>query len=447
MTKECRNTDNCNARAKAPTIVILFVIRNSDFLRHWVFRHTLFTLGILLIASSVGLAEWHEHEVRQQNGRDPQIRLPAQFQIVTESWHRVVAVPSMIDMPEKDRLLMVVGCDYPHRAFVLTSDDHGANWTEPRPASVDKDRKPSTSMAVGLAYLGKGKALFYADRVRWFSRDYGVTWGDTVPIATNADGGRWSMWDPPLVDLDPKTGEFIRLAETGYEQSGTDSQAFIRFSTDEGQTWTKSIKVPQWHGVNEVALLRAGNGDLVAGCRTDVPDRIKETLDHYEGLGVSVSKDDGHTWSTVKILYDHGRHHPSLVLMPDGDIVMTYVVRLGYVDSKEGFRQFGVEALVSHDHGRTWDLDHKYILHSWVGDIKGENAWWPSSQATSSTLLADGSIITVFGTGYRIRSDVQAPRDVGLVRWRLNTGPVNSDTTIRDAAFDSDLRNIFDPSE
>ena len=404
------------------------------------------TVGVVLITSSVGVAAWQQHEVRQLNGKDSQIRLPARFQMVTESWHRVVAVPYIIYMPEKDRLLMLVGCDYPHCAFILTSDDRGANWSDLRPARVDKDGKPSVGLGTSLAYLGDGKALFYAAGQRLFSRDYGNTWGETVPIAPNSDGGRWSIWDPPLVDRDEKTGTVIRLAETGYAQTGTNSQAYIRFSTDEGQAWSKSIKVPQWHGANEVTLLRAGNGDLVAACRTDVPDRIKETLDHYEGLGASVSQDDGHTWSTVNILYDHGRHHPSLVLMPDGDLVMTYVVRLGYVDSKDGFRQFGVEAIVSHDHGRTWDLDHKYILHAWVGDIKGENAWWPSSQATSSRLLPDGSIITVFGTGYRIHSDEQAPRDVGLVRWRLNTDPVNTDTTIRDAAFDSDLRNVFDPS-
>ena len=127
---------------------------------------------------------------------------------------------------------------------------------------------------------------------------------------------------------------------------------------------------------------------------------------------------------------------------------MIYVVRLGYVNTKDGFPQFGVEAIVSHDHGRTWDLDHKYILHAWVSNQKGENAWWPSSQATSSQLLPDGSIITAFGTGYRITTEEAppSPRDVGLVRWRLSTGPVNSDTTIRDAAIDSELRNLFDPS-
>jgi len=408
-------------------------------------------VGVVWITSMVSMAAWQQHEVRQCNGKDQQIRLPARFQIVTESWDRVVAVPYIIFMPEKDRLLMLVSCDYPHRAYVLTSDDRGANWTDPRPVSVDKNGAPSVDMGTGLAYLGDGNALFYAGQ-RWFSRDYGQTWGDTVPIGPTSDGSPWAIWDPPLVERNQKTGKVTRLAETGYTMlrppavERTCSQAYIRFSTDAGKTWSESIKVPQWEGFNEVALFRAGNGDLLGACRTDIPHRLKdETLDHYEGLGISVSQDDGHTWSTVNKLYDYGRHHPSLVLMPDGDIVMTYVVRKGYIDSKDGFPQFGIEAIVSHDHGRTWDLDHKYILHAWVGNRKGPNAWWPSSQATSSSLLPDGSIITVFGTGYRIHEG-QAPRDVGLVRWGLNTESVNSDKTIRAAAFDSDLRNIFDPS-
>ena len=56
---------------------------------------------------------------------------------------------------------------------------------------------------------------------------------------------------------------------------------------------------------------------------------------------------------------------------PSGEIVMTYVVRKGYVDSPDGFPQFGVEAVVSRDHGQTWDLDHRYILHHWIGHIEG----------------------------------------------------------------------------
>ena len=77
-----------------------------------------------------------------------------------------------------------------------------------------------------------------------------------------------------------------------------------------------------------------------------------EVIDHTEGLGVSVSTDEGQTWSAW--LDDWGRHHPSLILLPGGEIVMTYVVRKGYVNTPDGFPQFGIEAVVSRDHGQTW---------------------------------------------------------------------------------------------
>jgi hypothetical protein len=260
------------------------------------------------------------------------------------------------------------------------------------------------------------------------------------------------MWDPLWVDrLDP-----VRLIETGYtsvrapETGPGYQQGYLRFSDDMGKTWTDCIKVPQWEAVSEVALIRAKNGDLVAACRTDIPARMKgETLDHYEGLGYAVSSDGGKTWPAVTKLYDYGRHHPSLLLMPNGDLVMTYVVRKGYVDSPTGYPQFGIEAIVSRDNGQTWDVDHRYVLDWWVGNRTGPTGWWASCQATSSVLLPDGSILTTFGTGYRSQPNEQnlpAPRDAGLVMWRLNTQPLNDDRTVRDAPFDSDTRNVFDPA-
>jgi len=408
-----------------------------------------------MLMSSASLAAWRPHSVRQLNGDAKQIRLPAKLQIVTEDWNRVVAVPYIVYMPEKDRLLMLVGCDYPHHAEVLFSGDRGATWTAPRPIALDKAGKPVSGLGTSLTTLGAGKVMLYSG-ARWFSRDYGQTWGDPVPVAPTPDDKPWYIWDPPLVDRDPKTGEITRLVETGYtwhrppEVKTAHQQAYIRSSTDGGKTWSKGIKVPQWHAVSEVALCRAANGELLAACRTDIPVRMKgQTLDHYEGLGICASRDNGRTWSDVKKLYDWGRHHPSWVRMPNNDLVMTYVVRKGYVDTSDGFPQFGIEAIVSHDHGRTWDLDHRYILHCWSGNRKGPNAWWPSSQATSSVLLPDGWILTAFGTGYRSQpgpKGLPAPRDAGLVRWRLNTKPVNADRRIRDAAFDSDVRNVFDPA-
>lgn len=426
------------------------------------------SLCIIVIVMTQGLVfgeaagtGWQPHSVRQMNAPDAPVEIPSQFQIVTESWNRVVAVPYIVYMPEKDRLLMLVGCDYPHHAMTLTSDDRGATWTEPQPIHLDNEGKTIPGLGVSLTYLGAGKVLLITDGL-WFSTDYGATWGgpdgapEPLAIAPTPDGKTWNQWDPFLVVKD-EVEKGMRLVQTGYgmnhEWYGSDkgpgySTGYLRFSMDEGRTWGDAIAPPQWTGVSEVALLRAKNGAYIAACRTDIPARFEPaTLDHYEGLAVSVSEDEGKTWSDLNRLYDYGRHHPCMTLMPDGTIVMTYVVRKGYVDSTDGWPQFGIEAIVSRDNGRSWDLDHKYILHAWKGNRTGPEYWWASSQATSSVLLPDGTILTAFGTGYRSQpaEGGPSPRDAGLVHWRLNSEPVNEVCQISDAAYDSELRNVFDP--
>ena len=75
---------------------------------------------------------------------------------------------------------MLVGCDYPHRAFVLTSNDRGTTWTDPRPARVADDGEAAIGLGTSLAYLDNGKLIFYesgsvgaGQPSRWFSSDYG----------------------------------------------------------------------------------------------------------------------------------------------------------------------------------------------------------------------------------------------------------------------------------
>lgn len=393
--------------------------------------------GILIVSWATGAraGEWAAHDVRQLNGTAPDIQIPAKLQIVTESWNRVVAVPSLVYMPENDRLLMSVSCDYPAHAMLLSSNDHGATWSAPWYLHTNGAGNPDAGLATGLTYLGQGKAIVYGGSSRWFSTDYGATWGTPAAVGPTPDGKTWSTWDPMLVQHNASTGAVTSLMETGYAVVGAPGngpgyeRAYLRSSADLGHTWTGGIQVPQWQGISEVNILRAANGDLVAACRTDISNAFPgETLDHYEGLGVSISKDGGSTWSNVNKLYDYGRHHPSMLLMPDNDIVMTYVVRKGYDDTADGFPQFGIEAVVSHDNGQSWDLAHRYILDAWVGNrlSSDTNAWWASPQATSSVLLPDGSILTAFGTGYRSQPGPDGqpiPRDVGLVSWRLSAVP------------------------
>jgi len=169
-------------------------------------------------------------------------------------------------------------------------------------------------------------------------------------------------------------------------------------------------------------------------------------FDHYSGLGVSISSDNGLTWSKLNMLYEWGRHHPSMVVLPDGDIVMSYVVRLGYTDAPDGFPRYGVEAVVSHDHGKTWDLDHRYLLSAWKGRITGPLRWYGGPQSSSTALLPDGEILTAFGTGFRNPEAKTYNMEIGLVKWRLSDQPTDGDRTIADAPFDSEARNVFDPS-
>ena len=392
---------------------------------------------------AVEQSNWNEHSVIRLNPDADGVVLPARLQIVTESWNRVTAVPHIVYMPEVDRVLMLLSCDYPgspwvHHAMVLFSDDLGATWSDPAYVHTDATGNPACGLGHALTNLGEGRLMLYSCHppVRWFSDDYGATWGDTVPVEPAPNGRTWMAWDPVLVDRDPDTGRVTRLMETGYwgDSETMTSQAYVRFSTDRGRTWNGARHVAEFKGVNEVCPVRAVNGDIVATCRTDPPEALKSLrFDHYEGFGISISRDNGYTWSEVRQLYDWGRHHASNALLSGGYIVATYVVRLGYPDTAEGFPRFGIEAVVSRDNGLRWDLDRRYVLAEWTGNKKGSpspegklrtGAWQASPHTTSTIVLPDGSILTAYGTGYRQRDDAfgpgrYGPRDVGLVKWNI----------------------------
>lgn len=392
------------------------------------------------------LSEWQSQQVTVSSGDNLNSVPPANCRIITERFERRMCLPYIVYMPERDRLLLLVSCDSPCRPMLMSSDDRGETWTDPCPM-IPENAQGKSCLGIALTYMGNGRAAASvsvypssdACRSRIFSQDYGATWSDPIPIPLTSAGQDLHPWDPWLVDTDPASGSAIRIAETGYTHSndvpyGGRSQAFIRFSDDGGVTWSDEIAPPTWDGVDEVFLCRAANGDIVASCRLNPPHEYWQEIDHYEGLGASRSRDNGHTWSDVNVLYPWGRHHASIVLLPDGDIVMSHVVRKGYPDTSDGYPQFGIEAVISRDHGASWDMPHRYILAQWRGNTRGEDPelerqfrakwprWWASGQSTSTTLLPDATILTAFGTGYRSRpsdSGECSPKDVGLVKWRV----------------------------
>ena len=402
---------------------------------------------------------WQNHGVVRLNGANAGQTLPAQLYFIGGEWeYNNSQMPYLVYMPEIKRLMLAASVDKPTiKAVQVFSDDFGKTWTKPRWMHTDDAGNPDLIAACQLTYIGNGKLIIGtesrgSESRYWSSADYGQTWSDYAPVPLGSDGKRPYRWDPMLVDKDPETGKVIRLVETGYSANGTFpsptyfSQGCIRFSTDEGKTWSREIIAPQWKGVSEIALCRAKNGDLVAACRTDPPTRFMVTdNDQCSGLATSVSKDNGHTWTELNRLYYWGRHQPHIITMPDGDIVMTYVVRIGYTADKNDLCRFGIEAVVSRDNGKTWDLDHKYILASNNSIMKGERENWGSPQSTSNVLLPEGSLLTVFGTGVRnVPTQTLWKMDTVLVKWRLSDKPASSDRTIRDSPLESDVRNLFD---
>jgi hypothetical protein len=417
--------------------------------------HTFAAVLVSLALAPVALtaAGWQDHVVQQTNGSAARIMLPAQQQIVTEQLNEITGVPYMVYIPEKDQVLMTLAYRQPHMAALMSSPDHGATWSSVTFMRQDEKGQPTLGFQTGLTYLGNGRII---TGTGYLSEDYGATWPTYRPVPSCWPGKSFYGWDPIFADRDPQSGQIRRFILADYRQVDPahlySSQASVFFSTDEGKTWSEPLTPSEWKGVNEIAFARARNGDLIAACRTDNSEWFVKKgleLDHFCGLAVSISKDDGKTWSALNRLYDWGRHHPCMVVMPNGTIVLSYVVRLGYRRAADGYPQFGVEAVVSRDHGQTWDLDHKYILSAWKGNRKGgPNEWWASSQATSTVLLPDGSLLTAFGTGYRSQPRAgdgsPAPRDVGVVHWQLNDKGLNDDRTLAEAPWNSDLRNQFE---
>jgi hypothetical protein len=360
--------------------------------------------------------QWQQHTVQQYRDGLPVKSMPAESQIPTLElnpsgmWHQ-----QLVFMPEKDRLLLSSG------GISLYSDDLGATWNTVPFGFGDS-----------LTYLGAGKLLGRTGTEICQSTDYGQTWQTIAPVPRlDAKGRPFHTLGPMLVDKDTESNKVTRLTEAGFDEGPDFSDGYLRYSRDVGLTWSEAVEMP-W--TSETTLLRAGNGDIIAATRTNgkafIPtptpphdgNRWGEQYDYFGGLGIHISQDDGRTWSPLNKLFDYGRHHPSLVLLPNNDLLLTYVVRLGYEDLPDGLPQYGIEAVVSRDNGKTWDLKNRYVIDKWKGVWRAKPELQLMAPATTATVaLPDGNLITSFNTG-----TTAGQRHLKLVRWRLDGQAINA---------------------
>ena len=370
---------------------------------------------------------WRDHWVMQHDGAGGQIGHPAAFRFLP--WHgdRPVFPWGLAVLDNGGWAVAGVAGSMTlaqsNQTVIGLSDDQGASW---RYVEVPN----CSTRPMMLSNLGSGVVSFMSSwsdegNFRFYSHDHGATWerGDRLPPAP--DGTQMDCEGNALIDRDA-AGNATVVAETGQTVSkGPLPQnpccGSIRWSDDGGRTWGPVSWPQEWvwydhfagdrfeRGVGEGALVRAANGSIVAAVRTDMPARyIPLHYDNFEGTAVSISTDEGASWSPMDYVFGPGRHHATLLRLPNDDLVLTVIRRLDFGAGDLATYQRGCDAVVSHDHGVTWDLEHRYVVDDFAA--LGTERWFEVACGHQfSVSVGDGSVLTAYGN-YRNAG--------ALIRWR-----------------------------
>ena len=368
---------------------------------------------------------WKPHFIRQGDGQGGWRLKPAECQILRYRERGMTMGYGLAQMDNGE--IVLIGMNNPSKsiwydpkgegdqAIIAFSSDRGDTWSPLELIPGTKAREGDIMRPLMLTYLGEGNLYFRNDMVadppgsyRYFTSDYGRTWSG-IPDQPTVNGKPLYTEGNALVDRDEQ-GRAIRIGEIGYNGiGGIDLGQFLRWSEDGGRTWGNDVELGMG---SEGSLVRARNGWLVSTHRTalSVPAGVAgpQSDNQYRTTLVSISKDDGQTWSDPQRVVD-GRMHANLLKMPNGDLVMTVVVRMDAIGLELVSYRRGFEAIISHDNGLTWDVDRKYILDEW----EFYDALAPAIGQCGhlySTLLDDGSILTVLNNYLTM--------GMTLVRWR-----------------------------
>ena len=357
---------------------------------------------------------WKPHDIRKGDGKGGWIWQKGELQFLHARYGKTI-MPFGLTKMDNGELVLVATWDEGHRRIVLLfSKDNGDTWSDWHLVPIGHGRP------MMLAALGGGRLTCVTGGRRYMSGDYGRTFRveDWVKMPLAPNGSPIAQEGNAMVDYDAD-GSASLIMELGHNGGPpgkgkwpiTPSHPFIRTSTDAGKTWATRPGPEQWRwtdthngktyqrGVCEGSLTRAKNGWIVAAVRTDMPAEFFHTgHDHWEGTAVSISKDDGKTWSPLDVINRLGRMHPHLVTRPNGDVVMGYILRQDLRDDGS-FASYGrgCEAIISRDNGQTWDKEHKYVLDAWPHVDPLQGPYTLVCGHTASVALDDGRIITCYG--------------------------------------------------
>ena len=256
--------------------------------------------------------------------------------------------------------------------FGLRSSDEGKTWSDPILVvdSPEDDRDPHVaqlgngdllvSFFDSVYYTEDGKKKRRAETYVVRSTDEGATWGDpqavTTPYKDESGIGRRIFVSGPVVQLkgshvalpiyyQPQSGHYVTsvihsddFGHTWTHASPVDPEASLEFSygfceasiarvsdgrliilmrpgmhqaysSDEGRTWTKATQLP--HRGDAPTVMRTSKNVLLVAHR-------------HPRTAVTVSRDDGATWSQPFQIDTVGGAYPGLAELNDGSILAIY---------------------------------------------------------------------------------------------------------------------------
>lgn len=144
-------------------------------------------------------------------------------------------------------------------------------------------------------------------------------------------------------------------------------------STDNGKTWGDLSVIAG--GFNETTLMNMPDGRMLAIMRQE---------GRAIGVWQSESTDLGRTWSKPVQLTKAHQHPADLTLLKSGKLLLTYGNRIG--DLVAG-------GMLSKDYGKTWDKKNRFIVERETLVLKGKT--WGDCGYPSTVQLEDGTIVTI----------------------------------------------------
>ena len=211
------------------------------------------------------------------------------------------------------------------------------------------------------------------------SRDDGKTWEPPVDSIVSAPHGPIELRDGRLLYV----GTSARLVSTQQGREGIlkgEISLLSAESTDEGQSWRVigTIPVPdeEQDGLNyhEPHAVELDDGRIVCLWRFHKEGETR----HDAHMRQTESSDGGHTWTVTQPTPIWG-YPPHLALLSSGDLLASY-----------GHRRspFGQRACLSHDGGRTWNIDNEILLRN---DAANGDLGYPATLE-----LEPGELLTVY---------------------------------------------------